>query len=108
MAPIRLIALVLSRLKLHHFSVAKAKPKPQTDTIIKGLTEAVNRDMIAQVKREAYERGKAEGFQLAIALVDEEVGECSCRMEDSMLVICSSCQSEPVLTFLLEMKRHIF
>jgi hypothetical protein len=92
----------------HHFSVAKAKQKPQTDTIIKGLSEAVNRDMIAQVRREAYELGKREGFQLAIALVDEEVGECECRMESSMLIICSSCQSEPVLTFLLEMKKHIF
>jgi hypothetical protein len=88
--------------------VAKAKVQPKTDTIIKGLSEAVNRDMIAQVKREAYELGKREGFQLAIALIDEEVGECECRMQDSMLIICSSCQSEPVLTFLIEMKKHIF
>lgn len=88
--------------------MAKAKVQPKTDAIIKGLSEAVNRDMIAQVKREAYELGKREGFQLAIALIDEEVGECECRMQDSMLIICSSCQSEPVLTFLIEMKKHIF
>lgn len=93
-----------------HDPVAKSKKPeaPKTDTIIKGLQEAVSRDLIARVRREAYDQGKADGYQLAIAIIDEEVGECQCRMQDSMLVICASCQSEPILTFLIEMKKHVF
>lgn len=93
-----------------HDPVAKRKkPEAQkTDTIIKGLQEAVSRDLIARVRREAYDHGKADGYQLAIAIIDEEVGECACRMQDSMLVICASCQSEPILTFLIEMRKHVF
>jgi hypothetical protein len=93
-----------------HDPVAKRKKleAPKTDTIIKGLQEAVSRDLIARVRREAYDQGKADGYQLAIAIIDEEVGECSCRMQDSMLVICASCQSEPILTFLIEMRKHVF
>lgn len=93
-----------------HDPVAKRKKPeaPKTDVIIKGLQEAVSRDLIARVRREAYDQGKADGYQLAIAIIDEEVGECACRMQDSMLVICASCQSEPILTFLIEMRKHVF
>jgi hypothetical protein len=95
---------------IHALCVAKSKKPeaPKTDVIIKGLQEAVSRDLIARVRREAYDQGKADGYQLAIAIIDEEVGECQCRMQDSMLVICASCQSEPILTFLIEMRKHVF
>jgi hypothetical protein len=82
--------------------------RKKDDSIIEGLKSRIDQGVIEEARNRAFLLGKREGFQLAIGLLDHQLGECACRIENEMLIICASCQAEPVISFLVDMEKQLF